>query len=144
MLRNQGTRSKSSEIQIESTFIVGGLVSHNDFHDGPPSSNLYDNARDGHNMHYDFHVWTRVRRLGPTTQNLWYVHMAQLCYPVVDFSRWGGRATRWAAMHHNVEQAKILVWTTWHPTVLASPIYLTSGSWWKVGVIVGVDHIGHF
>lgn len=43
--------------QTESTLSIGELVSHTDFHGGPSPSNLYDNVKNGHNMHSDIHVW---------------------------------------------------------------------------------------
>ena len=45
---------------------------------GPSPSNLYDGARDDHNLHFDVHVWGRIKDMGPTTKNLWPTHMAQL------------------------------------------------------------------
>ena len=69
--------------QIESVFYIGELVSHSDFHGGPLTSNLYDSVGDGHNLHYDVHVWTRVWCMGPTTKKVViFVYMAQLCCPV--------------------------------------------------------------
>ena len=64
--------------QTVSAFHVGEIVSCIGFHDGPSPSNLYNNAEDGDNLHYDVHVWMRVKCVGPTTKNLWYVHTAQL------------------------------------------------------------------
>jgi hypothetical protein len=67
--------------QSESAFYVGELVSHNDFHDEPSPTNLYDGAQDGHDLYFDVHVWMPVGCVELTTKNLWFVHMAQLCYP---------------------------------------------------------------
>ena len=39
---------------------LGELVSHSDFHGGPLPSNLYDGAGDGHNLHFDVHIWKHV------------------------------------------------------------------------------------
>jgi hypothetical protein len=66
----------------------GDLVSHNDFHGGPSLSNLYDGARDGHNLHFDVHVWMHIKCMGFTTKNFWFVHMTQLCCPGVVINLW--------------------------------------------------------
>ena len=106
--------------QPKSEIYVGELVSHNDFHGGPSPSNLHDDTKDGHNLHNDVQAsdtWD------PRPKTCRVVHMVQLCCPRVILNCWGGRATIRAVVHHikDVEQAAMLVWITWHPTVVASP-----------------------
>jgi hypothetical protein len=117
----------------KSAYYVGELVSHSDFHDGPSLLNLYDGTGYGCNMHSNVYVWMCTGRMGPTTKNLWSVHMAELCSLIVVFNIMVGRATRQAIVHHhkNVEQSKMLVWITRHLSV----VYI--GAW-------RADHTGQF
>ena len=124
-----------------SFFSGSELVSHNDFRGGPSLSNLCGDAGDGHNMHSDVHVQTLVAHVGPTTQNLCSVHMAPLCCPMIVFSCWGHRTSGmssstsqekcWASWDVGVEQLDS--WPWWH-----LQLYITSGSWRKVGVLWGM------
>ena len=70
--------------QTESAFSVSELVSLGDFHGGPSLSNLYDGARDGHNLHFDVHAWTRVGRMGPPPKicgvSTWLTLAALSCF----------------------------------------------------------------
>ena len=63
-------------------------------------------------------------RVEPIIQKLCFVHMVHLSTFVNPGLFLADRVARQAVVHHikKIEQAEMLVWITWHPSVVASPI----------------------